>query len=119
MRAVKKRTLTEVGHAVRRRRESLGLTQEGCGVSSSLVKQIEKGEAPGEGRGSTRSKFMRALRWPPDALERLAAGADPHSLEQPGDPPISETPPWEDLLAGQRKITEALERLAEQLEDRP
>lgn len=103
---------------MRRRREALGLTQEGCGVSSSLVKNIEAGKAPGGGRGATRARFMRALRWPADALERLAAGEDVSDLGNGADA-LEDAPPWEELLEGQRRVTEALERLADRLEERP
>lgn len=74
------RTPAEVGAIVRQRREELGLTQEGCGVSSSLVKQIESGTAPIEGRGSKRATFMKALSWPTDALTRLSRGEEPRLM---------------------------------------
>lgn len=110
---MKKRTAQEVGSILRKRREALGLTQEQCEVSSALVKQIERGTAPPTGRGGTRAIYLRALRWPADAMERLLQGEDPGDLHPD---PTAEQVPWEELLAGQRQITVALERLADRLE---
>lgn len=79
-----KRTPAEVGKIVMMRRRSLGLSQEGVpGVSDSLIRQIEDGTAPERGRGGKRQRFMEVLGWPPDALARLEAGADPESLVGP------------------------------------
>lgn len=81
------RTPSEVGALVRARRESLGLTQEEVpNVSSSLVRTVERGTASGSGRGLTRAALMSALRWPPNGLELLAAGADPADLDLDRDP---------------------------------
>ena len=60
-----------------------------------------------------------ALRWPLDWYDRLVAGEDWHDFPDtdhtaPGDSP----PPWEELLAGQREVTAALERLAQVIEAR-
>jgi len=76
------RTAAEVGTLVKERREALGIRQEAIeGVSSSLVRQIEQGRAPKDGRGITRAALTTALRWPANAIERLYAGEDPATWE--------------------------------------
>lgn len=63
-------------------------------------------------RRQTLAAISVGLDWPPDGIQRLQAGADPADL-------IVEdrtAPPWEELLEGQRRITEALERLADLLD---
>lgn len=75
------RTAAEVGAIVAARRTALGLRQDALpGISSALVRQIERGTAPPGGRAVNRAALTRALGWPTDALERLAAGEDPAAL---------------------------------------
>lgn len=65
----------------------MGLTQEGIpGVSSSLVRHVERGTAPQGGQGVKRRALLAALRWPPDAMVLLASGADPDELDYQPDP---------------------------------
>lgn len=91
------------------------MTQEGCGISSSLVKNIEAGTAPLEGRGAKRATFMRALRWPPDALTRLAMGDDPTAFEESSEP--APDPPWDVLLDVMTEVRDEVRRLADRLEE--
>lgn len=81
-----KRDPAEVGALVKERREWVGLTQEGIpGVSSSTVRKVENGTADAFRRSSLVA-LLSALRWPADALEQLAAGADPATLADDYDP---------------------------------
>lgn len=115
---MKQRTAAEVGAIVRQRRLSRGFTQENVpNVGTSTVKNIEIGKAPGEGRGPARIELMRALQWPFDALERLAAGEDPAALDQLV-PPTSEAPPWDVLLGVMTEVRDEVRRLADDLEER-
>lgn len=87
------RTKAEVGELLRQRRLSLGLPQLGiAGVSDSLIRQLESGEAPTAGRGGRRQALMVALGWPVDALARLEAGEDPARLTA-----VSQSPAESDL----------------------
>jgi transcriptional regulator with XRE-family HTH domain len=117
--AVTSRTPTEVGALIRARREARGLRQEGIdGVSSALVGRIERGTAPVDGRGLTRSAFAQALGWPPDAFERLADGEDPAVLDAP--PPEEAAPPTDpnaDLVAAVRELTAVVRDLRARLKD--
>jgi len=51
-------------------------------MSAAALRKIESGTAPTP-RAAKRLALMRALRWPPDALDRLAEGDDPHALDGP------------------------------------
>lgn len=80
-------------------------------LSEPTVRVFERGEQTSF-RPSTLAAISVGLDWPPDALIRLRDGEDPAAL----DPAEGEAPPWEELLEGQRRITEALERLADRIE---
>lgn len=119
------RSWEELAQLVLDRRSRLGRSQAGVAeiankvlgersLTDQTVRIFEKVGRDGY-RRQTLSAISVGLDWPPDALQRLQAGADPASLE--GEP--NEAPPWEELLEGQRRVTEALERLAAKLEDRP
>lgn len=116
--ATKPRTPQEVGAIVRQRRVELGLRQEGLdGVSSMTVRQIEQGTASPSGRGITRVALMRALGWPPDALDRLAAGEDPKHLAPDSEPPTQPaglSGRWDDLTDEQKAtINAVIDQLAD------
>lgn len=121
------RTPAEVGALVRRRREALGLTQEGIpNVSSSLVRSIERGTASLQGRGLTRAALMEALEWPPDGLQRLSNGAEPEELAQRGDVVVEDDerpeeggpPSWGEIVGLLAELRDEVRRLADQLEGR-
>lgn len=84
MRESTSRSATEIGAIIRARRIELGLRQEGIdNVSSTLIRTLERGRAPLEVTGASRSAFMAALGWPSDAIARLARGDDPKRLVEP------------------------------------
>lgn len=83
------------------------------GVSDMTIRPIIEGQ-PGNYRPATLAKISKALRRPPDALSRIRDGADPGEFPRGDDDEAP--PPWEELLEGQRQITETLERLADALE---
>jgi transcriptional regulator with XRE-family HTH domain len=68
-----------IGRVILERRESLGLAQGAGGISSSTWRKIEKAIDPPY-RRSTLVKIARALGWPDDAIDRLAAGRPPDEL---------------------------------------
>lgn len=73
-----------VSAAVRRRREQLGLSQEEAAArSGGLISTANLRVVEANGRRSLRPRSVlglaRALDWPDDALERIAAGDDPGS----------------------------------------
>lgn len=112
------RTPADVGLLVRDRRKFLRLSvreaaQRG-GISHTTWYDVEKGRPTTD---DTRIGVCRALDWTDDSFDRLLAGEDPveqdrSSTRQP------EAAPWDQLLEGQRRITEMLEALADRLEDR-
>lgn len=62
-------------------------------------------------RSDSRRRLTDLFGWPPDAFDRIARG------EEPAPPPPSDKAvPWEELLAGQRELSERLEHLAALLE---
>ena len=119
------RSWEELAELVLDRRTRLGRSQVGVAevankvlgersLTDQTVRIFEKVGRDGY-RRQTLSAISVGLDWPPDALQRLQAGDDPASLETAS---TAEAPPWEELLEGQRRVTEALERLADRLEDR-
>lgn len=70
-----------MGQAAKRRRGELGLTQEQLvrqGLAIQTIRQIEKGKPDGVAfRPNTLATMSAALRWPADALERIASGGEP------------------------------------------
>lgn len=121
-----KRTAEQVGDIVRRQREMLGLTQEEIkGISSSLIGQIERGVAPPGGRAGPRVAFMRALGWPPDALERIANGEDPEDFDphglplraMPADLDVSDPPLLEEVAQRVTALEARFDRVEELLGD--
>lgn len=69
--------------AIRARRDSFGLSSKGAavlaGLSAESWSRFERGSrVPSP---TSAMKMARALRWPPDALERITAGEDPTSLQ--------------------------------------
>lgn len=119
------RTWEEVAALVRARRGQLGRSQQGVvdravevlGARALSEPSVRVFESAGRSnyRPQTLAAIAVGLDWPTDAITRLCEGADPAELETAaGDPP-----PWEELLDGQRRITEALERLADRIEGRP
>src|SRR5689334_18570441 len=81
----KRRTWQQIGDEVRRRRLSLGLTQQEAatraGVSLSTWNLIETGGQESY-RGLTLTAAARALGWRLDAFDRLAEGVPPEDLAQ-------------------------------------
>lgn len=67
-----------MGQAAKRRRGELALTQEDLvrrGLAIQTIRQIEKGKPDGVAfRPNTLATMSAALRWPADALERIAYG---------------------------------------------
>lgn len=116
-----------VGRHLERRRETLGYSSryqvaDGIPVSESWVRQMESGEVRrNDGtvttpnpRGNKLHAYLDRLGWPPDAIDRLLGGEPPDSLAAPTT--HDGAPPWQELLDGQRAISERLERLADLLE---
>lgn len=72
---------TRMGQAAKRRRGELGVTQEQLvrpGLAIQTIRQIEKGKPDGVAfRPNTLATMSAALRWPADALERIAQGEAP------------------------------------------
>lgn len=111
----------EVAALVRQRRSELGRSQQGV-VDRAIEKlgprtlsepSVRVFEAAGREayRPQTLTAISVGLDWPSDAIARLRRG---EALD--GLAPSEEVPPWEELLEGQRRVTEALERLADRLE---
>lgn len=75
--------------AVAKRREELRFSRAKlaklAGISAEGMRLIEMGTSTP--RPDTSAAIARALNWPPDALDRLAAGEDPASFE-----PVEPTP---------------------------
>lgn len=72
-----------MGQIVKERREALGIAQDDIdGISSATVRKIERGIA-GAIRGQKRAALTTTLRWPLNALDLLADGADPEELGSP------------------------------------
>lgn len=84
-------------------------------LSEPTVRVFERGEQSNF-RARTLAALATGLDWPPDAIMRLREGADPTELTPTAD---GTAPPWDELLEGQRRVTEALERLAARIEGRP
>lgn len=63
-------------------------------------------------RSDSRRRLTDLLGWAPDAFDRIARGEEPTPPAAPGD----QAAPWEELLAGQRDLSERLEQLAALLE---
>lgn len=112
----------DVATIARQRRADLGRSQQGVvdkavealgpkALSEPSVRVFESA-----GRESYRPQTLTAisvgLDWPPDAVARLRSGADPTDLTTPA----AGAPPWEKLLDSQRKLTEAVERLADRFD---
>lgn len=121
------RSWAEVAAVVRERRQQLGRSQQGVveranevlgpkSLSEPSVRVFEKAGRDGY-RQQTLTAIAVGVDWPADAIERLRSGENPLTIGG-GETPAS-APPWEELLESQRRVTEALERLADKLEDRP
>lgn len=91
------------------RREGLGLAQGAGGVSSASWRKVEKAIDPPY-RRATLVAICRALRWTDDSIDELLDGGQPTEA-------TNEAPPWELLLGEMRNVTEAVERLADRLEE--
>lgn len=118
-----------VGRHLEHRRQVLGYSSryqvaDGIPVSESWVRQMESGEVRrNDGsvttpnpRGNKVLAYLDRLGWPPDAIDRLLAGAPPDALTELGPADEEGSPPWDEILQGQREISDRLERLAELLE---
>lgn len=74
-----------VRDAIRRRREALGLTQREAadiaGISPDRWRVFENAEEAQNPRAPTARGIAEALEWKPDALRRIADGADPADVE--------------------------------------
>ncbi len=93
IRGVDQRTWEQAGAEVKARREDLHLTQsalaEKAGLSLAIVQVIEGGRKESY-RRSTLVALARALDWPKDAIDRLLAGDDPETFEEPEGGPSSQ-----------------------------
>lgn len=78
-----------------------------AGVSDTTWNQVETGKAVSE---RSLAKVSHSLWGDASRGAAILAGAE--------SPPPAEPPPWEELLEGQRRVTAALERLADRLERR-
>ncbi len=100
------RNMQEVGELIRERRESLNIRQDDFpDVSSATIGKAERGVAL-PARGLTVAALCRGLRWRPDALDLLAEGADPPTVELESQPD-PDTPAPMMLAALNRKLSEA------------
>lgn len=74
----------ETSDAVRARRQLLGLSQAEAatagGLSEPQWRKIEKGLDALRMRHGTKTGIATALRWPPDAIDRIVDGEDPDSF---------------------------------------
>ncbi len=120
------RTIAEVGAIFRDRRNDLGLTQQQVieiaqahfghkVVGESTYRQFESGRAEGISDRTARGAAV-ALSWPKEAVQRLLGGEDPATFPDVDHDDEERPPPWEQLLEGQQRISDRLERLAEILE---
>ena len=111
--------------AIRQRRQDLGLTQEAAarvaGISTRTWIRVEDGDASSS--AMTMRKVAMALRWPPDALARIAAGEDPgdlptvESVPSPGDPAADTIEQMaRDIAVLRGRVAEQDETLAELVE---
>ncbi len=111
----------EIGTILRRRRESLNLTQEDIpDLSSSVVRKAENGRGLPMS-GLKRSAYARGLGWPQNALDLLAAGADPatlreqapHPQERDDGQPAGLSRRWDQLNGDEQEAINAMiDRLA-------
>ena len=109
-----------VGRALERRIRELGMTKAEVirvsGVSfKSLAAYLEGAPIvrPDKARG-----LARALRWPPDAIDRLLAGEDPATFDEPTPPPAApaqQTPEYLALAAEVEELRTSLAELTEEL----
>lgn len=118
------RSWEELAAIVRQRRAELGRTQQGVAdraievlgpkaLSEPTVRVFEHAGRDAY-RGQTLTAISVGLDWPRDALQRLQTSTvDPEDLAVL---PTEVAPPWEELLDGQRQLTELVERLADLLE---
>lgn len=120
------RTLAEVGRIFRDRRNDLGLTQQQVVeiaethfghkvVGESTYRQFESGRADNISDRTARGAAV-ALSWPKDAVRRLQAGEDPAAFPHVDHADEEDAPPWDQLLAGQRELSDRLEQIAALLE---
>ena len=78
-----------IARALRERRASLGLSQEAAALASGgMISTANLRVFEGAGRATFRQKSLigvaRAMRWPADAIARIAEGEDPAGLETVG-----------------------------------
>lgn len=79
-----------IGRVIRERRESLGLAQGAGGVSAATWRKVEKAVDPPY-RRATLVGIARALGWPDDAVDRIAAGRPPDELlVEPDERPLTD-----------------------------
>lgn len=115
-----------IGQLILDRYEALGMTQadtaRAANISDTTLREIERGDIRRR-RAKTLHDLSAALRWPPNALARLLAGELPEDIGlQLGADTASangHVPPWEQLLAGQREIRDAIADLAHRFDRRP
>lgn len=70
----------QAGRAVARRRRQLGFARQvdaakAAGIGVTTWREVEAGRADGQRQG-TRAAVAGVLRWPSDAIERLASGEE-------------------------------------------
>ena len=88
---MQERTPAEVGELLRRRRETLGLTQHTVpNVSSATVGKIERAAAD-RFRSATLTSYLHALGLEVDAWDRLLAGTSLDSVTAPDRPAPAES----------------------------
>lgn len=111
-----------IGELITRRYEALGMTQadaaRAAGLSDTTMREIERGDIRRR-RPKTLHDVSVAMRWPPDALARMLSGEPAEEIGLPLGADLTAShgpPPWEELLAGQRRLSERLEQIAALLE---
>lgn len=113
------RTPAEIGALLRRRREHLDKNQDQLEhVSAATVRKLEAGTEPTP-RKQTQLRLARALRWPPDAYERLKRGDDPASLPHVADPVYDDITEPGLFTTIDKKLDRILELLGDKPGDKP
>lgn len=100
-----------LGDLVRRRRQQLGMSQGQKPPSAATWRKVENAiDHPYAER--TVLAICDALHWEPESFDQILAGGEPTETVEDA----SAAPPWEQLLAGQRELSDRLEQIAALLE---
>lgn len=97
---------TRVAERVKREMDERGwLPNDVYRVSKVDPKTLDKLLAGGSIRNDVARRLSKAFGWRDDGIARVRAGEEPVGLD------AAARPPWDELLEGQRRIEEALERI--------